>query len=48
MFELNNKSVLVLGLGSSGQAASRFMPARGATVVALNEAASAVINAQSA
>jgi UDP-N-acetylmuramoylalanine--D-glutamate ligase len=38
MFALANKKVLVIGLGASGRAASQLLRARGAQVVALDEA----------
>ena len=40
MFSLEGKTVLVIGLGGSGQAAARLCRSRGATVIALDEATS--------
>ena len=46
MYELNGKRVLVIGLGGSGQAASRLLGRRGATVTALDEAETPALGEQ--
>src|SRR5258707_2576233 len=48
MYALRNKNVLVLGLGASGQAASRLLQARGARVTALDEADTPALQRQAA
>src|ERR1041385_4560174 len=48
MLELKDKSVLVIGLGVSGVAATRLLLARGAHVVAVDGADSATLREQAA
>lgn len=48
MFALENKNVVVIGLGASGLAASRLLHARGATVTALDQAATPGLDTQAA
>lgn len=46
MFSLAQKSVVVLGLGTSGQAACRLLVEQGATVTAVDSADSAALRAE--